>query len=53
MKLTSSASGNDNGINLTLFASGARVHSIGRGRAFGGRKGLAGECSADYEQLKS
>jgi hypothetical protein len=35
-------SGNDNGLNLTLFASGTRVHSITR--AFGHRKGLAGEC---------
>jgi hypothetical protein len=41
-------SGNDNGLNLALFASGARVHSITR--AFGHRKGLTGECRLQSTQ---
>ena len=41
-------SGNDNGLNLTLFASGARVHSTTR--AFGHRKRLPGERRLQAKQ---
>ena len=41
-------SGNDNGLNLALFASGARVHSTTR--AFGHRKRLPGERRLQAKQ---